>query len=66
MTRGRERHASRRLAHRADMLEQLEAARREDEPPPGALEKDDVELFLQRIDLPAKRRLRHAQRPRSR
>ena len=61
LARRRQRDAVGRFAHRPDMLEQFEAARGERETASDPLEQDDAELFLERIDLPAKRRLRHAE-----
>ena len=38
----------------------------ERESPPDALEEDDAELLLERVDLPAQGGLRHPERPRRR
>jgi hypothetical protein len=59
-----ERHAARRLAHRARVLEQVQPGRREREAAPDPLEQRHAQLFLERGDLPAECGLRHAKGPR--
>jgi hypothetical protein len=64
LTGRRQRHSIGRLAHGADMVQQVQPVWRQGQPTPDTFEQNNAKLFFKRINLPAQSGLRKSQCPR--